>query len=196
MIDLLVPDARFDRLSAISIEHDLKAHNFSHALIDMDNTVVSRADHLVPKDIQMWIYKARAAGIRMCLLSNNWHRAPYDIAAQLEIPVVAKAMKPLPHAFFIARDRIDARSGNTVVIGDQPSTDVVGAHILGMNAYLVEPLARAEEPVHTRFVRQIEQAIIPPQPQTSTKYNAACTTGARTEHAGIAMSTHMQSQRK
>lgn len=160
MADFIVPDARFDRVSSISIHDDLQLCGFDHVIIDMDNTIVSRADHLVPRDIVTWIYTAKAQGIKMCLLSNNWHRAPYDIAQQLEVPVVAKALKPLPHAFLIARDRIGARSADTVVIGDQPSTDVLGAHLLGMKAYLVEPLARAEEPGHMRFVRRIESMII------------------------------------
>ncbi len=163
MIDLLVPDARFDRVSSISIKFDLQLRGFTHVILDMDNTVVSRADHLVPQDIIRWINKAKAEGIKLCLLSNNWHHAPFEIAKQLQIPVVAKALKPLPHGFIVARDRIGARSGDTVVVGDQASTDVAGAHLLGMKAYLVEPLSRINEPAHTRIVRSIEDVLTRPR---------------------------------
>ena len=153
------PERYFSRVSNVHIRHDLLDRGIVNVLLDMDNTVVSRATHDVPLDVRLWLSQAREAGVNVCLLSNNWHRSPYEWSAELDIPVVAKACKPLPHAFMIARDRMNARSKDTVVIGDQLSTDVVGAHLLGMKAYLVCPLAEVDLK-HTMVVRNFERMLL------------------------------------
>ena len=48
------------------------------------------------------------------------------------------------------------------MIGDQLSTDIFGAHLLGMKAYLVCPLVE-EDLKHTVFVRNIERIFIADQ---------------------------------
>lgn len=153
------PDRYFSRVSRISIEHDIVDAGFTHILLDVDNTILSRATHDIPRDVRLWLTQVRQAGVLVCLVSNNWHQAPYELAHQLDLPVVAKAMKPLPHALIVARGKIEARSATTVVIGDQLSTDVIGAHTLGMKAYLVCPLVE-QDLKHTMFVRGIERAFL------------------------------------
>lgn len=153
------PERYFSRVSNVDIHADLLDAGIDHVLLDMDNTVVSRATHDVPRDVRFWISRALDAGIVICLVSNNWHRSPYEWADELGIPVIAKACKPLPGAFMVARQRIGARSANTVVIGDQISTDVVGAHLLGMKAYLVCPLAETDLK-HTMAIRSFERRLL------------------------------------
>lgn len=153
------PDRYFSRLSKIDIQRDLLDSGYVNILLDMDNTIVSRESHDVPQDVREWLEHAKAAGLELCLLSNNWHTSPYEWALELGLPVVAKACKPLPHGFFIARDRMDARSENTVVIGDQLSTDIVGAHLMGMKAYLVDPLTKIDLR-HTVAIRSLERKIM------------------------------------
>ena len=156
---LLQPERYFSRTSAINIEADLLGQGFTHALLDIDNTIVSRADHLVPKDVRHWLVRAKDAGVELCFLSNNWHKSVHEMAADIGIPVVAKACKPLPHGFFMARCKIGGKRSNTLMIGDQLSTDVLGAHLAGLKAYLVCPLAE-EDLKHTVLVRNIERAFI------------------------------------
>ena len=159
-MSLLEPDRYFSRVSAVSLNDDLLALGFTHVLLDMDNTILSRATHSVPLDVMKWIGDAKRAGIHLCLLSNNWHRTPYATGEALALPVVAKAMKPLPSGFAAATRKIGGTRADTVVVGDQPSTDVLGAHLAGMRAYLVAPLVEEGEPGHTRFVRALERALI------------------------------------
>lgn len=159
-MSLLEPDKYFSRVSAIAVEGDLLARGFTHVLLDMDNTVLSRVTHSVPLDVAKWLGDAKRAGIRLCLLSNNWHRTPYATGQALGLPVVAKAMKPLPLGFMAASRKVGGTRADTVVVGDQPSTDVLGAHLAGMTAYLVAPLVEEGEPGHTRLVRALERAII------------------------------------
>lgn len=153
------PERYFSRTSAIDVEADICGKGFSHVLLDIDNTVLSRADHQVPADVRLWLARVRKAGIKMCLLSNNFHGSVFTLAKELSMPIVAKALKPLPHGFLMARNKIGGTRKNTLMIGDQLSTDIVGAHLAGMKAYLVCPLVE-EDLKHTMFVRSIERAFI------------------------------------
>lgn len=164
------PDRYFSRLSHVDIERDILARGFQHVLLDIDNTILTRDTHEVPRDVGLWLAKARDAGIVFCLVSNNWHESVYQLAEQLELPIVAKAVKPLPHGFMIAMNKLKANRTNTVVIGDQLVTDVLGAHFLGMKAYMLQPLVEQDLP-HTLLLRNFERVVMgerKPEPAPSS----------------------------
>ena len=158
-MSLLQPDRYFSRISAIDIKGDLLIPGFSAVLLDVDNTILSRSDHTVPQDVQIWLQKLNNAGLKVCLLSNNFHTHVFDLAQELDVPIVAKALKPLPQGFLWACRKLGVSRKTTVMIGDQLSTDILGAHVVGMKAYLVCPLVE-EDLKHTVFVRTIERIFI------------------------------------
>ncbi len=158
-MSLLTPERYFARISRISIAKDICALGFTHVLLDVDNTVLSRQSHDVPRDVRLWLSQARNAGLSLCLVSNNWHSNVHSIADELSIPIVGKALKPLPHGFMAARGKIGARSATTLVIGDQIATDILGAHMLGMKAYLVCPLVE-QDLWHTQMLRSLEHTML------------------------------------
>lgn len=153
------PERYFSRISMIDIEKDIVGAGFTHVLLDVDNTIFTRDTHEVPRDVAFWLSKARTAGITFCLVSNNWHEGVYELAKRLDLPIVAKAVKPLPPAFLIALRKIKAKRKNTVVIGDQLITDVLGAHFLGMTAYLLQPLVE-QDLKHTLLLRNVERVFM------------------------------------
>lgn len=155
----LEPDRYFSRLSMIDIDKDIVACGFTHVLLDIDNTILTRDTHEIPRDVSFWLSRARNAGLEFCLLSNNWHAGVYEIAEKLKLPIVAKAVKPLPPAFLIALSKIGAKRATTLVIGDQLVTDVLGAHFLGMKAYMLKPLVE-QDLKHTLILRNLEKAIM------------------------------------
>lgn len=155
----LEPERYFSRISHIDVERDLLALGLRHALLDIDNTILARDTHAVPRDVAVWLAKARTAGVGFCLVSNNWHDSVLELAAELDLPIVAKAMKPLPHGFMLGMRKLKAKSASTVVIGDQLSTDVLGAHVLGLTAYMLQPLAQ-QDLRHTLLLRNVECAIL------------------------------------
>ena len=185
---LLEPDRYFSRLSHVDIERDLLALGFRFVLLDIDNTILTRDTHEVPRDAGFWLAKARDAGIAFCLVSNNWHEGVYQLANRLSLPIVAKAVKPLPPAFLMALGKIGATRDATVVIGDQLVTDVLGAHFLGMKAYLLAPLVEQDLP-HTLLLRNFERLVmgerkpegagVPTACQPSEPADAAASPGTR-----------------
>ncbi|WP_417064655.1 YqeG family HAD IIIA-type phosphatase [Gordonibacter urolithinfaciens] len=170
---LLEPDRYFSRLSHVDIERDLLALGFRFVLLDIDNTILTRDTHEVPRDAGFWLAKARDAGIAFCLVSNNWHEGVYQLANRLSLPIVAKAVKPLPPAFLMALGKIGATRDATVVIGDQLVTDVLGAHFLGLKAYLLAPLVEQDLP-HTLLLRNFERLVMGERKPEGVSVPSAC----------------------
>ncbi len=158
-MSFLQPDRFFNRIASIDIQRDLLDAGLSNVLLDIDNTVRSRVDGEVPRDVGVWLGRARDAGVKFCLLSNNWHSGVHALAARLEMPMVAKACKPLPHGYLLAMRKLGATRKSTVAVGDQLLTDVIGAHLVGAKAFLVLPLAEAD-PKHTLLLRGVEHVLM------------------------------------
>lgn len=155
----LEPNKYFSRVTFIDVQRDLIDKGFTHIIMDVDNTLLTRDDHHVPLDVLAWINKVKAANISICLLSNNFHEGVVHLADRLELPIIAKAVKPLPHGYLLALKKLQAKRSNTVVIGDQLITDVLGAHFLGMTAYMVCPLVETDL-WHTLLLRHVERVIM------------------------------------
>jgi len=158
-VALLSPERYFSRISSIDIQRDLMGAGFCHVLRDVDNTILSRATHDIPRDVGVWLGKARTAGVEFCLVSNNWHASVHQLAGVLDVPVVGKSCKPLPQGFLLGLAKVGGTRKNTVVVGDQLLTDVLGAHLVGLPVYMVQPLVEVDLP-HTMALRNFERAVL------------------------------------
>lgn len=158
-MSFIEPERYFSRISHIDIQKDIVDAGFSHVLLDVDNTILTRDTHEIPRDVAFWLSQARNKGIAFCLVSNNFHEGVHDVARRLDLPIVAKAVKPLPPAFLVALHKLGAKRKDTVVIGDQLITDVLGAHFLGMTAYLLQPLVE-QDLKHTLLLRNVERVFM------------------------------------
>ena len=157
-MELLTPDLRLDRVEDITPGF-LRSRGFSALLIDIDNTLMSRATGRIESSVFAWIQSLKQAGISLCLLSNNWHDSVHDHAAQLDVPIVAKAMKPLPLAFIKALATIGAHRATTAMVGDQLFTDILGARLCVLPCILVKPLSSTDL-WYTKVFRAIERSLL------------------------------------
>ncbi len=143
----------FTRVTQIDIERyrvpwrEMRAHRFGqHA----------SAARYPPgsDDIRAWLKALSAAGVRVCILTNNWHHGAHEWAQRLGLPIVSHAIKPLPFAYALALRKMGARRRETLCIGDQLITDV-GGHFMHMPVYMVEPLVSVDLK-HTLLLRHVE----------------------------------------
>jgi HAD superfamily phosphatase (TIGR01668 family) len=152
------PDAYARRLSSVSLD-DLAARGIRGVIVDLDNTLVGYGEeHLSPEDAA-WIAAAIGAGFRICLVSNNFTGRVGRIGAELGVPSIPSALKPLPGAFSRALRVLGTPKDRTVVVGDQLFTDVLGAKLLGLHAILTEPLV-ARDWLGTRVLRFFERWVL------------------------------------
>jgi HAD superfamily phosphatase (TIGR01668 family) len=158
-VALLKPDEYLSSVLKIDPQA-LVARGFVALLLDVDNTLVPRGTAAIPSEVRTWVARCTSCGLRLCLLSNNWHKVVFHYAEELKLPLVYKAMKPLPFAFLRALGKIGQKPRHAVVVGDQLMTDVLGAHLCGgMHAILVQPQSHIDLK-HTLLLRKIERAFM------------------------------------
>ena len=152
---LLRPELRYPRVEDIPLAA-LRDHGYKSLLLDIDNTLVPRDLGQIPLTVSAWIAEVRASGLPCCLLSNNWHQVVQEYARELGLPLVYRAMKPLPFAYLRALGKIGAQRQSAALVGDQLFTDVLGAHLLGIATILVQPRSPTDL-WYTRVFRRVEQ---------------------------------------
>jgi hypothetical protein len=155
---VLRPDQYLTSVRALDFQA-LRSSGVDSLLLDLDNTLLPRDGSGIPDDILEWLGDAHEAGFALCLVSNNWHAHVRDIAADLGLPIVAKALKPFPFAFRRAIRLLGTEARRCAVVGDQLFTDVIGGKLIGATTVLVRPLSRRDLP-HTLALRLVESAIM------------------------------------
>ena len=89
----------------------------------------------------------RAAGVRMCCVSNSdgraeLHLTTFGVRDGLEFVVDSQLVgveKPDPRIFAIAHEKLGVPAARTVYVGDIRSVDAAGARGAGMHFVLVDP---------------------------------------------------------
>lgn len=128
-------------------------------LIDRDNTVVPRDTKQAPESALAWLDALRAAGIKVCMVSNNFHsREVEESARELGCEVVHHAMKPAPFAVRRALKLMGATADEAVLVGDQVFTDVMAGNLAGVRPILVDPQSTTDL-WYTHIFRVFERAI-------------------------------------
>lgn len=155
---LLTPDAIVDRVEDVTLEQ-LRTLNVCGIALDLDNTIVPWHTADLSPQISAWVSALVSAGLRVCLVTNNYAQQAKDVARMLGVPMVAGALKPMPTAFRRALSTLAVPADKSVVIGDQLFTDVLGGKLLGMKAILVRPIG-AREFFTTRFMRVMERPLL------------------------------------
>jgi len=141
------------------IDYDaLQAAGIRALLFDLDNTLTLWRGVLDDR-AQSFLRALATQGLRLAVVSNGHPSRRSEVRNQLTalgIPAIFGARKPLPGAFRRAATLLDVDRSATLVIGDQLFTDVLGAHLAGMDAILVAPLSRREHWT-TRLLRRAER---------------------------------------
>jgi HAD superfamily phosphatase (TIGR01668 family) len=155
---MISPDYYLHSVSDIDLD-ELLSRGVDTLLVDLDNTLLPRDSGAVPDEARDWVRSLSAKGFRVCLVSNNWHQRVSQVADELGIALVAKAVKPLPFAFLRALRLVGSKRSSAAVVGDQMFTDVVGGKLLGMVTVMVLPLSESDLP-HTLALRRLERVLL------------------------------------
>ncbi len=138
----------------------LKQQGVQAVLLDLDNTLVPWQRVEVPEEVRCWIESMKAAGLRLCLVSNTRRKRRLEVLAKrLDIDYVPRAFKPRRYGLRQALERLRATPEQAVMIGDQIFTDVWGGNRMAMRTILVAPLARHEF-IGTRVSRLLERILL------------------------------------
>ncbi len=126
--------------------------------LDLDNTIVPWYSDALAPGVKEWAQMVLELDIRMCLLTNNYGAHAMGVARELKVPLVRGALKPLPAAYARCLRELQTDAHQTLSVGDQLFTDVLGAKLSGMRAVYVRPIA-GRVLFTTRFLRMLERPV-------------------------------------
>lgn len=130
----------------------LAAKGIRLVLADLDNTLVPYQVGEPTPEIRAWKEGLEEAGIALFLLSNSRKPTrPSHFAQALGIPYQGHSGKPKRGGYLRAMERMGVRPEETVMVGDQIFTDVLGANRTGIVPLLVKPIRLAGNP--GRYIR-------------------------------------------
>jgi len=158
---LLTPRERHRSIQEIDFA-SLKARGIRGLIFDLDNTLALWRAGPPKPEVEALLLKLRDAGFRVAILSNGRLSSRPQVLerlAELGIPVIWPARKPLARGFKAALAELGTSPEETAMIGDQLFTDVLGGNRAGLYTILVEPLDKSWESLFTRLNRLWERLL-------------------------------------
>lgn len=153
-----IPDAYFVSIFEIPYER-FKEQGIKTLFFDLDNTIIDYQEtNLSQKQIEL--IKNLKKEFSVLILSNTNFKRVSKAVGILEVPFIWHAKKPLKFGFKKALKITKSKKEETVIIGDQLMTDVLGASRCGIKSILVASVKRKSDRMITRFNRHIEKVIL------------------------------------
>lgn len=136
MRNSFIPQETYSRIADISLEYLDKDKDIKGLIFDFDGTL--KRDKKLSKDTIEFIKKAKDAGFKISILSNNFFLNP-EMIEDLGIYHLSKvAFKPLKKPFLDMAERMKLPPERIAVIGNNRFTDIWGANRANMFSILIQ----------------------------------------------------------
>lgn len=155
---MLEPDFMFDRAYAATASF-LNEQGIRAVMLDLDDTIVASKSDFIDDKYLAWIDALKIAEISLLLLSNGSPKRVAYWTKELDIEGFSLVGKPFSFAYMRGLRKLKSSKAETIMIGDQLFTDVLGANIAGIKSILVKPLSN-NGLWHTRALRKFEKMVI------------------------------------
>jgi len=153
-----MPNDYVQSVFQIDIEK-LANSGFKGIITDLDNTLVGWDVKTPTKEIQEWFKKVNDLGLTITIVSNNNEKRVSGFSKDLDVDFIFKARKPMGRAFKKAIQHMNIKPEETIVIGDQMLTDVLGGNNNGLYTIMVVPVKKTDGFL-TRLNRIIERRLL------------------------------------
>lgn len=158
MLGIFKPTWMVESIYNISPEQ-LKKIGVEVVLTDLDNTLIAWNMPEATEETLEWIQWMREAGIQVVIISNNSGNRVERVASILGVDFFPNAFKPTKRGFKKIFDQLEYNRENTVMVGDQILTDIIGANNIGIESVLVKPILDSDA-WNTKINRFIELRIM------------------------------------
>lgn len=153
------PTYVFDKIVDITPEF-MKRKRIKGVILDLDNTLTTHNNPIVPQSSMEWINSMKAAGIKLMIVSNNKAPRVTPFAEQLGIDFVSEGKKPLTFGYNKAIKKMGLEKANVAAVGDQIFTDIMGSNLCGIRSFFVFPI-EPETSLPFRLKRAVEKPLLP-----------------------------------
>ena len=159
MFEILKPKVYLESLTNIDLKKLKNKMKIKGIVIDLDNTTVAWGEDDIDGSIKQWINEAKKMNISICLVSNTLSGRVKKFAEIFNIPYLSNSFKPFHLSFKKATKILKTEYSETIVIGDQIFTDILGGNRLNMYTVLVAPLGKRDS-IGTFIQRSLEKLIL------------------------------------
>lgn len=142
----LIPRGVYPSVSALD-PAALAEKGIKLVLADLDNTLVPYGALEPAPKIKAWMEDLASREIQLFILSNS--RKPgraQRFAEALGLPYQGHSGKPKRAGYLRAMERMGRTPAETIMVGDQIFTDVLGANNAGVIPLLIQPIRLAGNP--------------------------------------------------
>ncbi len=143
ILEHFFPDEREENSHEIDF-HLWYEKGYRGVIFDVDNTLVPHGADADEKSIRLF-RELRQLGYQTMLLSNNKLERVQRFAVPVESEFIYKAGKPFQKNYRKAMEKMGTDPSNTLFVGDQLFTDILGAKRIGIYTILVNPIDPREE---------------------------------------------------
>ena len=157
MLQKLYPDEYLESTYSIDFAA-LYQKGYRGVLFDIDNTLVPHGAPADERAIALF-QKLKRLGFQTCLISNNKEPRVKNFCEQVDSIYIYKAGKPLPKGYVEGMRKMDTKADNTLFVGDQIFTDVLGAKRAGIYTIMVKPIHPKEE-IQIVLKRYLEKIVL------------------------------------
>lgn len=158
MFKIFLPNQFYHNVFQITPAY-MKQNGLKGIITDLDNTLIRWDRPDATPELRDWFKGFTDAGIKVTICSNNNENRVKIFADQVGLPFIFKARKPLPLGFNRARKLMGLESHETIVVGDQVMTDMLGGNLGGFHTILVKPIVKTDE-WKTYLNRRMESIIL------------------------------------
>lgn len=142
-MSFLFPGEYLDSTYVIDFDK-LYNEGYKAVIFDVDNTLVPHGAPADERAISLFAH-LKELGYSCMLLSNNKEPRVKMFNDAVHVNYIYKANKPSPKNYRKAMEIMGSNRENTLFVGDQIFTDVMGANIAGIRTILVKPIHPKEE---------------------------------------------------
>ena len=156
-MSIFYPDEYLESTYIIDFDK-LYRDGYRGVIFDIDNTLVPHGAPADERAVALFAH-LKELGFACTLLSNNKEPRVKMFNDAVHVHYIFKAGKPKPANYKKAMEQMNTTSENTIFVGDQIFTDVMGANIAGIRTILVKPIHPKEE-IQIVLKRYIEKPIL------------------------------------
>lgn len=154
---MVIPYMKVNSINELKPEW-LKQEGIKAVMVDLDDTLLASNTEQLSQEAKDWVQSLKDNQLSVTILSNGTKSRVHRSAEVLKVTGFALTGKPF-FGFRKALKTLNAKPRETVMIGDQLFTDILGANLLGIKSILVTPLSN-KGLVHTKMLRHIEAYIL------------------------------------
>jgi len=159
MLGFIAPHLQLERVEELTLAR-LGELELNALLLDVDCTLKPYRSEEISPEVAAWLEELRRGGVGLCLASNGRGGRIGRFAEKLDLPYIAKALKPFPFRVKRAVRRMGFDPARTAMVGDQLFADVMAGRFAGLRAIHVRPISPEQEPWFTRMKRPPERFLL------------------------------------